>query len=218
MKLSEYTITILKNFATINNNLLFKPGNLITTMSLAKNIIAEAKVEESFDVEFGIYDLGEFLGALGLFADHDIDFGDKIATIKNDRNLIKYFKAESEVLSFPPKEIVFPESDLNFKLTEAHIGLLLKSAAVLHAPGISFVGDGKKIRLAAGDKKSDTSNTFSVELEASKKKFQINLKPETFKFLPQDYDVSISSKKIARFVNGDLKYYITVEADSVFGE
>ena len=49
MKLSEKTVNLLKNFAGINQSILFKKGNKLRTMSVMKNILAEAEVEEEFE-------------------------------------------------------------------------------------------------------------------------------------------------------------------------
>ena len=66
MKLSEATTNVLKNFSDINQNILVKQGDTLNTMSTMKNIIGTAKIEESFEREFGIYDLNEFLGVMSL--------------------------------------------------------------------------------------------------------------------------------------------------------
>ena len=67
MKLSSDTINLLKNFADINPNILVKEGNKLSTISTMKNILAEADISESFDQEFAIYDLPEFLMSIDLF-------------------------------------------------------------------------------------------------------------------------------------------------------
>ena len=74
MKLSDKNLTILKNFAGINNSILVKQGTSLRTISVAKNILAEAEIGEEFPREFGIYDLNQFLNGLGLHQDPDLDF------------------------------------------------------------------------------------------------------------------------------------------------
>ena len=67
MILSNETQDVLKNFSTINQNLVIKAGSNITTMSAMKNIVAKATVIEDFPKDFAIYDLNEFLAAVSLF-------------------------------------------------------------------------------------------------------------------------------------------------------
>ena len=74
MKLSEKTLTTLKNFAGINNSILVKAGNKLRTISVAKNILAEAEIKEEFEKDFAIYDLNQFLNGLGLHQDPELDF------------------------------------------------------------------------------------------------------------------------------------------------
>ena len=81
MKLTSNTISILKNFSTINQNLMVKTGNTLSTMSAMKNIVAQAEVTETFPQEFAIYDLNEFLSALSLFEEPELNFRDQYVTI-----------------------------------------------------------------------------------------------------------------------------------------
>ena len=73
MKLSDKTLVILKNFAGINNSILVKRGDSLRTISLAKNILAEANIKEEFPRDFAIYDLNQFLNGLGLHQDPELD-------------------------------------------------------------------------------------------------------------------------------------------------
>ena len=74
MKLSENTISILKNFASINQSILIKSGSKIRTMPKLKTILAQAEVEEVFPKDFAIYDLNQFLNGLSLHQDPELDF------------------------------------------------------------------------------------------------------------------------------------------------
>ena len=84
MKLSNETVTVLKNFSTINQNLVIKEGSSISTMSAMKNIVAKAEVKETFPQEFAIYDLNEFLSCLSLFEKPNLDFKDDFVMITED--------------------------------------------------------------------------------------------------------------------------------------
>ena len=218
MKLSKETLAVVKNFAAINSNILLKEGNKLGTISAQKNVMAETSVGESFPKEFGIYDLNEFLGAMSLFEDPDLDFSDKYVTIKEGTNSIKFFAADASVLVAPSKSITFPDSDIDFKLTEKNLQMIQRTASVLRATDVSFVGDGSKLSIVVGDKKNATGNSYVVVVGDTDKNFKVNLKVENLKMLPGEYDVSVSNKKISRFKSssGDLVYYVAVEADSVF--
>jgi len=217
MKLSKETVALFKNFAGINSNLLLKNGNKLATISGQKNVMADATVSETFP-DFGIYDLNEFLGAMSLFEDPELDFQDKYVSIKQGNMNIKFFAADSSVLTAPQKAITFPEAEINFNITADKLTMIQKTASVLRSPDVSIVGDGSSITIVVGDKKNATGNSFSESVGTTDKKFKVNLKVENLKMLPGDYQVSISSKKISRFKspNSDLVYYVAVEADSTF--
>jgi hypothetical protein len=216
MKLSKETVGLIKNFAGINSNLLLKAGNKLATISAQKNVMADATVAETFP-DFGIYDLNEFLGAMSLFDDPELDFQDKYVTIKQGNMSIKYFAADASVLTAPQKAITFPDAEINFNLSAANLNMIHKTASVLRAADVSIVGDGSTVTAVVGDKKNATGNSFSEPVGTTDKSFKVNLKVENLKMLPGDYAVSISSKKISRFKgNGDLVYYVAVEADSTF--
>lgn len=218
MKLSKNTQNILKNFAGINSNLLLKTGNKLTTISGQKSIIAEVTVEETFDKEFGIYDLNEFLAAYTLFNDPDLSFTDKFVTIKEGSSAVKYYAAAAEVLTTPTKSINFPDVDVEFELTAEQLASILKTSSVLRASDVSFVGADGKLKLQVGDKKNATANSYEVVIGDAAGEFRVNLKVDNLKFIPGDYTVSISSKKISRFQakTSDLVYFVAVEADSTF--
>ena len=54
MKLSEKTLNLLKNFSTINQSILFKKGSSLRTISVMKNILAEAVLEDEIPRDYGI--------------------------------------------------------------------------------------------------------------------------------------------------------------------
>ena len=219
MKLSKETVGLFKNFAGINSNLLLKQGNKLATISTQKNVMSDTVVTESFPADFGIYDLNEFLGAMSLFDDPELDFSDKYVTIKEGGASIKYFAAEIGNLVVPQKAIVFPEAEIEFTLTSTMLNMIQKTSSVLRATDLQIVGDGSKMVIQVGDKKNATGNTYNAQVGSTDKEFKVNLKVENLKMLPGDYLVSISSKKISRFkaTSSDLVYYVAVEADSVFG-
>jgi hypothetical protein len=221
MKLSDNTLTILKNFAGINNSILVKSGNQLRTISVAKNILAEASIEENFPRQFAIYDLNQFLNGLGLHQDPDLDFSpDSYITIKEGKRRVKYFYADPNVIISPPeKEITLPSEDVHFQLESTSLEKLLKAAAVYQLPDLSAVGEAGVVKLVVRDKKNDTSNEYAITVGETDKEFVFNFKVENIKIIPGAYDVIVSSKLLSKFSNTrfDLKYYIALEPDSTFG-
>ena len=164
MKLSDKTLTVLKNFAGINNSILVKQGNSLRTMSVAKNILAEATIDEEFSRQFGVYDLNQFLNGLSLHQDPDLDFSEEsYLTIREGKRRVKYFYADPNVIISPPdKEITLPTEDVKFQLESTSLEKLLKAAAVYQLPDLSAVGEAGVVKLVVRDKKNDTSNEYSI--------------------------------------------------------
>ena len=220
MKLSDKTLTILKNFAGINNSILVKKGNQLKTISVAKNILAEAQIDEEFSRDFAIYDLNQFLNGLGLHQDPDLDFSpDSYLTIREGKRRVKYFYADPAVIVSPPdKTISLPSEDVHFQIDSIALEKLLKAAAVYQLPDLSAIGEAGVIKLVVRDKKNDTSNEFAIVVGETDKEFAFNFKVENIKIIPGAYDVVVSSKLLSRFsnTNHNLKYYIALEPDSSF--
>jgi len=221
MKLSDNTLTILKNFAGINNSILVKKGNKLRTISVAKNILAEAEITpEEFPRDFAIYDLNQFLNGLSLHQDPEMDFSEaSYLTIREGRRKVKYFYADPAVIISPPeKEINLPSEDVHFQLDSSSLDKLLKAAAVYQLPDFSVIGEAGVVKLVVRDKKNDTSNSYSVVVGETDKEFTFNYKVENIKIIPGAYDVVVSSKLLSRFTNTsfELKYYIAIEPDSTF--
>ena len=218
MKFSKETIAVLKNYSSINPNIMLK-GSVLTTISPQRNVVASVSVEEKFPVDFGVYDLSQFLGVLSLFSDPDVTFTEKVATFKEDKNSIKYYAADAAVLKLPPdKQIKFPNADVSLKITSTQLGQVIKTAGVLGAPDFSIVGDGETISLVVGDLKVDTGNQFSIELDSTDMTFSANFKVENLKMIVQDYSVEISSKGLSKWTaeSGDMTLYVALESTSKF--
>ena len=220
MKLSDSTLTVLKNFAGINNSILVKEGKKLRTISVAKNILAEANITEEFPRDVAIYDLNQFLNGLSLHADPDLDFTpDSYITIKEGKRRVKYFYADPQVITAPPeKDITLPTEDVCFQLDSTALDKLLKAAAVYQLPDLSAVGEAGVVKLVVRDKRNDTSNEYAVVVGETDKIFTFNFKVENIKIIPGAYDVVVSSKLLSKFTNTqyDLKYYIALEPDSTF--
>ena len=221
MKLSDNTLNILKNFAGINNSILVKQGNKLRTISMAKNILAEADISEEFPRDFAIYDLNQFLNGLSLHQDPDLDFNQETyLSIKEGKRRVKYFFADPNVITSPPeKEIILPSQDVCFQLDSASLEKLTKAAQVYQLPDLSAIGSAGVIKLVVRDKKNDTSNEYAIVVGETESEFAFNFKVENIKIIPGAYNVVVSSKLLSQFTNTkhDLKYYIALEPDSTFG-
>ena len=221
MKLSDKTLSLLKNFSTINQSILFKQGSKLRTISVMKNILAEATVEEELPKDFGIYDLNQFLNGLGLHSNPELDFAnDGHVVIKEGRMRSKYFFADPSVIITPPdKEITLPTEDVSFELSTQQLDKLLKAAGIYQLPALAVIGEAGVVKLLVRDKKNDTSNTFAVTVGETDKVFTFNFKIENIKILPGTYEVVVSQKLLSKFTNKDrdLRYYIALEPDSTFG-
>ena len=221
MKLSDKTISVLKNFSSINQSILFKEGSKLRTISVMKNILAEATVNEEFMKDFGIYDLNQFLNGLSLHSSPELDFAnDGYVVIREGRSRSKYFFADPNVIVTPPeKDITLPSEDICFEVSTDQLEKLLKASAVYQLPDLSAVGEAGVIKLVVRDKKNDTSNDYAVVVGETDKEFSFNFKVENIKVLPGTYEVVVSQKLLSRFTskNHDLIYYIALEPDSTFG-
>ena len=220
MKLSEKTITILKNFSSIDQSILVKKGSNLRTISVMKNILAEAEVQEEFEKDFAIYDLNQFLNGLSLHQDPELDFSnDSHIVIREGKRKVKYFFADPEVIVYPPeKEISLPSQDVCFQLEHSQLDKLIKASGVYQLPDLSAVGEAGVIRLVVRDKKNDTSNEYSIVVGETDKEFTFNFKVENIKIIPGSYDVVISNKLLSKFSSEkyNITYYIALEPDSIY--
>ena len=223
MKLSESTLLLLKNFKDINQSILFKKGSKLRTMSVMKNILAEATIDEELPKDFGIYDLSQFLNGLELHKPHvpNLDFtNENHVVIHEGRMRSKYFFADPNCIVLPPERpMTLPSEDVTFELSTGQLDKLLKAAAIYQLSDLSVVGGDGVVKILVRDKKNDTSNDFSIIVGDTSDVFSFNFKVENIKILPGTYDVVVSQKLISRFTskNHDLTYYIALEPDSTFG-
>ena len=224
MKISTKTLDVLKNFSEINQSILIKKGSTIKTVSIQQNILAHAKVEESFPQDFAIYQLNEFIGVLTTMNNPDLTFHDKYVMLSQENGACtKYFYAEPSVVIAPEKDVNMPSEDINFTLLEKQYNDLLKMSSILQLNDICLKGCSKsdKIFLAVTNKKNDTSNDYSVQVgEGVSEPFKMYFKTENLKMVAGDYNVHISSKGISHFENMAIKldYWIALEPDSNYGE
>ena len=222
MKLSDNTLSLLKNFSTINTSILFKQGKSLRTISVMKNILAEATINEELPKDFGIYDLNQFLNGLSLHNDPDLDFtNDNYVVIREGRSRSKYFFTEPTTIVTPPeKTITLPTEDVSFELSTDQLDKLMKAASVYQLPDLSAIGGDGVVKLVVRDKKNQTSNDYAVVVGETEGNFVFNFKVENLKVLPGSYDVIVSQKLLSKFTcrQHDLTYYIALEPDSSYEE
>ncbi len=221
MKLSEKTINLLENFSSINQSILVKKGSKLRTISVMKNILAEAEVDENFERDFGIYDLPQFLNGVNLMKDPDLDLKNETYMIirEGKSTKVKFAFADPEVIITPPdKQMKLPSSDVTFQLDSIQLGKLLKASSVYQLPDLSAVGNGEEVTLVVSDRKNDNSNEYTLVVGKTEQTFEFNFKIENIKLIPGSYDVQISKKNLAKFTNSNynLDYFIALEPDSTY--
>tara|TARA_Y100000813_G_scaffold183092_1_gene153265 strand:- start:165 stop:839 length:675 start_codon:yes stop_codon:yes gene_type:complete len=222
MKLSEHTTSVLKNFATINQNLVIKQGKNLSTMSAMKNIIASATVEEQFPKNVAIYDLNEFLASLSLFTSPVLDFQDNHVLIteeNNSKNSLKYYYSDPSVVTSPSKMVTMPSKEVTFDMSSNELSKIKRAAGVINAPDLVLEKNGSGSFLTAKDKKNDTANNYSTDITTnSDGTYKFYFKTENLKLMDGDYDVEVSSKNISHFSSKskDVEYFIALEPESTY--
>lgn len=223
MKLSEHTTSVLKNFASINQNLVIKEGKTISTMSAMKNIVARAEVDEDFPREIAIYDLNEFLASLSLFTTPVLDFSENFVMITEDGktgNSLKYFYSDPSVVTTPSKDITMPETEVTFSLDSNDLSKVQRAASVIGSPDLVLEKNGVGTFLTVKDKKNDTANNYSLDIDAEGEgEYNFFFKVENLKLLQTNYDVEVSSKNISHFksqAGNVVEYWIALEPESFY--
>jgi len=224
MELSDRTLNVLKNFSGINQNLIIRSGNTIRTISEARNVLGTAIVDEQFPQDFGIYDLNEFIGVLGLVDTPRLKFRDEYVTVGDSvgRSKVKYFFSAEDTLTTSKKDITMPDPDVSFVLTNDTLNKLKRAASTLGHSEVSITGKDGVLSLSVVDSQNSTSNTFSIDVDGEFKpdvNFNFIISIGNLKILPGDYEVQISSKLITQFKNKEVNvtYWIALEKSSTFG-
>jgi hypothetical protein len=223
VKLSKESLEVLKNFSSINSNILIQPGNSLSTISPVKNVLAEAKIAETFPIQFGLWDLNRFLGVVTLFDDPEFVFEDKFVTIYGKNSSVKFYYSEPKLLSVPPaKKIQMPADTVAFELKQKDFSDLMKMSATLQLSDISVRSTSEgKIEMVVVDKKGASNDCGSIVLgdNESGNEFCAYLKAENLKLIPGDYSVVIGGTTVASFSskNRYLTYWVALEIESKFG-
>jgi hypothetical protein len=222
MKLSTDTLAVLKNFANIQPNLMFRSGTEVKTIAEAKNIVAKATITESIPQDFGIYDVNDFLSSLSLFTDPTFDFSSdgKSVNLSEGKSTLKYFFSDEASLTYPQKDITMPATDATFVLTSEVLKNLLRATSLLSVSTIAVESQGSGIVIRVKDAKNSTSNSYGTEVEGNNNghNFKFHFDVSNLKIIPGDYDVSISGKLISHFKHKTLpiEYWIALEKSSTY--
>jgi hypothetical protein len=216
MKFSAKTLQILKNFSTINPSIMFNTGNLISTISPQKTIMAKATITETIEKDFGIFDLNRFLGILSLFNDPELLLCENYVKITDGHKSVNFIYADPITMILPPnKEIKIGDAYVDVSLSADNLQNLMKAAAVLQLPEIAVVGEDGKLLCKAIDSKNPSNNSFELAMKDIDKTFKIIFACNNLKMMSGSYDIKIA-KGIGHFVSDDIQYWITTESNSTY--
>lgn len=217
MKFEQRTVQVLKNFASINNSIMFKKGNKLATISPSKTVMAIADIDETIPGNFAIYDLSRFLGTVSLFQNPELSVHDKFMEISEGSNKFNYTFTDPSLITVPPeKTLKLDDPEIQFELTEVDLQKVMRALSVASLPDIVVAGKDGKILIQAADTKGSTNDVYSVEVGDTDAEFRMIFRSENIKLLPGDYSVAISSKKLANFKGKGIEYWVAVEATSSY--
>lgn len=224
MELNEGTLQVLKNFSGINPNIMIRNGNVLKTISEAKNVLVRAEVQNEFPQEFGIYDLNEFIGVLSLVDKPTLSFQESCVVVgdSSGRSKVKYFYSSEDTLTTPQKDINMPDAEVSFTLDSSTLDKVKRAASTLgHSEVVIKPGNGS-IVLSVTEMQNSTSNSFDIDIAGEYPEgvdFNMILDITNLKIIPGDYDVKLSSKLISQFSHKELnvQYWIALEKTSTYG-
>jgi len=223
MELTEQTLDVLKNYASINSNIVIAEGNVVKTVSEAKNVLSSSTLDVDFPCTFGLYDLNEFLSTLSLVDQPRVKFDDNFLTIsdQSNRSRVRYYYSDPQNLTSPSKDIIMPEAEVKFTLDRSTLGRIKRAASVLGHSELSVSCTNGSIVLSVIDNNDKTSNAFSIDVDGTfvDENFDFIFNISNLKMIDGDYDVEISSKLISHFVNKEsgIEYWVALEKTSTYG-
>jgi hypothetical protein len=217
MKFDANTLQVLKNFSAINKNIMFKAGNVVRTISDTKSVMAKSTINQEIPKSFGIYDLSRFLGTMSLFNEADLDIQDSVVEIREGKNKFKYALSDASLIMVAPdKDIVLPDPEIEFVLTQEALNQVMKALSVSQLPHIAVTGDGTTIYLQAIDAEGKTHDAYSVEVGTTSANFRMVFRADNIKLIPGNYNVQISAKGLSHFKGTNVEYWIAVESSSTY--
>lgn len=217
MKFGARSIQVLRNFASINQSIQFNEGTTLRTISPNKTMMAKAKLEDTVDSDFAIYDLSRFLGVASMFEDPNFELDEKVVRIESEGRSVSYTYADPSTIVVPPnKEISIDSFDIEFDLTQEDLNEVMKAIGIMSLPELTVVGEDGKILLRAMDTKNPTSDKYDITVGETDKTFVAVFKTENLKLMSNNYRVGISSRSIAHFKSDDIEYWVSIESNSSF--
>ena len=216
MKLSENTIKILKNYATINTNARFEAGNTLRVLSSAKDIFSVAKIEEEIPRAFSVYNLNLLLSQLYITGEPaEIEFDEKNLILDNGFNKIRFFYTSDDMFEHPPLKEVVLTPVYSFELPEAHLNFIQKTASTVVAPTLSISCDGKEVSLKNYDRRNDTAGDATRIVGEFDQEFNVYVNVENLKLIQTDYTVTIGKNSSGKSTvvnfkakNQEIEYWI----------
>jgi hypothetical protein len=223
IKISSETLSILKNFSSLNSNILIKPGNVIRTLAVNRGGMAEAVIDETFDTEFGIWDLDQFLGVVSLCNNPTFKFLEKKVEINSSTgSVFEYNYSEPRLLLVPSKQPTVPEPTATASIDYGIWSEIIRAASVLKVDDISFINAEDGVTAVVTDLSDPTAHTYTVNLEGSSMNhtFEVNFKISNIKILQGSYKMLLSEGKMAVFQNTNLNltYWFGAESSSTYDE
>lgn len=217
MKLDDRTIAVLRNFSSINPSIQFKEGNVLRTISSGKSVMAKANLDVSFPQEFCIYDLSRFLGIVSMFNQPNFEFEEKRVVISSEGRKVSYTFADVSTIIVPPdRDINVDKYDVEFELGNEHFAEIQKAVGIMSFPDVCVTGEDGNILLRAVDTRNPSSDKYDIVVGETDLTFNAIFRTENLKFLPEKYNVSISSQGIASFASDDVTYWVSIESSSTF--
>lgn len=217
MQISNETIQLLKNFAAINSNIIFRPGNRVATMSTAKNIFANATVAETFPREVAIYDLNSLLALLTLNDKCEVEFNEESLKIGKNGGDFEYFYSDARLVTAPPADkSIEIDNMFQFKLSAEDVQTMQKAIAITASPTIFVTSKLNQVVLSIHDKKNPRANSYKKVIGPGFVDFNVFFGVEIFKIIPDAYTVTVSKKKVMHFKHEtkNLEYWLACDPDS----
>lgn len=217
MQFSDQTLNVLKSFSTINKSILMQPGNQLKTITPEKTLVAQATIPDQIPSSACIYDLSRFLSILSLHDSPDVEFSDKYFMINEGRKRTKYAFADVSMIHTPPdKEITIPSADVQVNISWEDLQSVQKAAGVLQFTEVAFAGQDGKVSLKAVDSSSANADAYGVEIGDTTDEFNIIIKTDNLKLLPQDYQVTLCAKGISEFKGQNATYFVAIDTKSTY--
>ena len=214
MKLSETTLSVLKNFASINQGCAFKAGNVVKTMLADRTFMATFKAEENFPVDFAIFDLSRLISAINLVDTPELEFTERLITISGNGIELRYAVCDPNaiVAANYEKNIKIDDPIVQFELPKATLQSLLRAGQVLSAPNLTIASkDGQSLTVKVHDVKNPNSDSYNAaaKSEILTQAFEMRLDMQKLRLIPDTYLVKISEDGIMTMTGELVEYAMT---------